>query len=693
MTKEFNLRDVINTEPDVKNTAIDDVSVIDKDWISSRFMTPSSDLEDIDANNRFYSTTKLKFTDSSLGGNIAINPRPQFTPYADIPGGNRSITDELTVASRSGKWGMGRYYSESLDDNAQTVFLEFGLPKFNSLIDFFTKAIDYTDSVIANTGRAPVAYKLGQFLGAGVMLAAFPLITLSIWAVKLTSKLILGHGSFNYYYLEPTMHMYWGAVNTIVTNLATEMGILIPEMMNDGSKANRIGVPVKISQQDLEEMKDLMPGIMSDANNYIDVFAIATRAQALANKQLLKERELYNAGDINEFDMDGYVKTKYTTSESKSPGAGVMAGVNKGLSFTNFLDNLTSAGGLFESEDKKPPVEKKVPSDNKYTHNPDGTAPVDDDPERESYLEKLAKATDSAIKDGGMHAVFYVDYSGPVSESFSNSTGQINTGDKVKSVAQKARNIKFDLAGGELGVISDVVSAGKDLLAGALDSVSFGLSSVISTMTGGGYVDIPKRWEDSDMSMPQITYNMQLISPYGNTISQLQNIYIPLAMLLAGTLPLSTGKSSYTSPFLCSLYSKGVQNIKLGMITSLSITRGTSNLGFNSKRKPLALDVSFTVTDFSTRVTAPVSSSLFDIFNVSLEDDTPLGNYIATLGSRDLLTSKYTMPKAKLRASRMLMKKDQMLSPASWGMRVGEGLSNILGGAVADHSLTLSHQN
>ena len=153
-------------------------------------------------------------------------------------------------------------------------------------------------------------------------------------------------------------------------------------------------------------------------------------------------------------------------------------------------------------------------------------------------------------------------------------------------------------------------------------------------------------------------------------------------MLLAGALPQATGRASYTSPFLCSLFNKGKQNIKLGMITSLTITRGTSNLPFNKYKQALALDVSFTVTDFSEVMSAPVSSSIFNVFSPELQDDTKFADYIATIASRDLLTSKYTIPKAKLRLSRQVMSYEQTLSIASLGLAAGQELRPLLGAAA-----------
>ena len=54
---------------------------------------------------------------------------------------------------------------------------------------------------------------------------------------------------------------------------------------------------------------------------------------------------------------------------------------------------------------------------------------------------------------------------------------------------------------------------------------------------------------------------------------------VPLSMLLAGALPKSTGKHSYDAPFLVEIYDKGKAQTRLGIIDSISITRGVGRLG------------------------------------------------------------------------------------------------------------------
>jgi len=682
-SKLITLEDKVIFKNNTANKNINDkVDKIDRSWIKSVFMISGADLDPLHAKNRYFSSADIKFTDTSMGGNIGINSKPQFTRYADIRvQGRRMDRNEVTVHTK-GNIGMGRYYSEAIDDNEQNLYLEFGVPKFNSLFTFFTRSMDYKTTIVASTGRSPIWYDLGKVVGNVAVFLMLPVISVSIWMLKGLKNVILGDDSFNFYYLNPTMHTYWATVNTIVSSMATELGVLIPEFMPGGGKG-QIGVPVRINQADMAEMHKLMPDIIGD-DNYIDVFAIATRAQLMANRQLEIQRLAHES-----FSDEESFHQAVTGPMIKEPDN----------DFTSWLqDVLTSAGDLFNGEEKKgkeddpAPATKQDPKDLQALK--DGTYKTTATEQKNTPIPSATEYFKSAVKGGGGHAIFKVEYVGSVTESFSNSVTDVPAGDKIKSIAKGARQANFSFAGGNVADgVGNVVNAAKDIAAGALDSLSFGLSNIIPTLFGGAYIDIPKMWEDSSASLPKLSYNMKLISPYGNTISQIQNIYIPLAMIMAGTLPLAAGKASYTSPFICKAFLKGVHNVKLGMITDLSITRGTSNLAFNKQKRALALDVSFSITDFSQLMVAPVDASLFGAFKSGIDDDSVFGRYISTLASRDLLTDMYTLPKAKMRLSKLKYGADSLMSPAYWGFRTGNFSMGYVGGFLADHSLALSDRN
>lgn len=673
-----------------KKFATDNI-VFDNNWFDIRFIPPDMNMNPIDVFNRFYTTASRKFTSTRIGGNFGINVKPQFTRWADIRHGNRGFRGRLTINNLNVDAGLGRVYSERYDDAQQMIMLQFGKEKFNSLSNFMLSAIDYRDSYIANNGRYPTGYAVGSTVGAGIMLVAFPWMTLAIWGLKFASGLIANVDSFNYYYMEPAMHLYWSAVSQIVTILGTELGILIPELMPEKTDANRIGVPVRLNTSDLEEYKKLMPGLFTE-NNYIDIFKIATTTQTLANRLLLEEYELYQKGEESPYDFLGYVYKDGVIKEKASPGSGLINTLNYNLSFEKWLNKLTKGDGLYAAPEKT--ETKTADADIKtFGRGSDGRYPVLD--KDESYANKLAATIDAGIKEGGGYAIFNVEFSGSTTESFSNNVSDINLGSTLHTVASAARNMKFNFAGGNLfgETQQEAVGAVKNVVAGAVDSMTYGVSNVIQTLTGNAYVDIPKKWDTSDMSFPSITYNMSLRALYNTPFSRLKDELIPLAMILAGTLPLSAGQSAHTSPFLCEAFCKGIQHIKMGMITSLSVTRGVNNLAYDKNKNMRGIDVSFTITDFSTIMTAPVNTSIFDTFNISLEDNKPINRYLAVLASRDLLTSKYMVPRMKLKASRMLMNLDKAFSPHAIGMRIGHGLNSLLGGLVADHAMSISQLN
>jgi len=693
------------------NKTTNDITIIDNDWVTSKFMTPDSEMESAYVNLRYHSTADNKETDTSWGGNLAINAKPQFTQYADIShafDGVHGLTRNKTTVHSCAGVGMGRYYSETIDDNAQQVFLEFGLPRFNNIIDFMTKAVDYRDSVIANTGRSPIGYTIGQAVGSIVILTAFPLLTISIWALKGVVGLLSSQHNFNYYYFTPTMNQYWGTVTNIFNQMAVELGVLESTFLPDKADPKNIGMPASITKESLARLSNAMPNILTE-NGYIDVYRISMRAQMMANRREIALYEAKERGEISEDIAGGGITDDGEVDKSLADKAkGIFTSINYHTtlaSYTasnkkyyntanNYLGRVDATDTSIEVDAQGNPIKASAPSKPERTgRNTLGgyeqtTAEIE---RKKDVINKFAEAFDSSVRDGVAYAIFQVNYTGTVSESFSNSTGNIGMADTVKSVATKARNFKFDMGGGSITPgIDKAVGYAKDVAIGVLNSVSMGLGNVITTLLGSAYVSVPKKWDDSSFSFPSVSYRMPLISPYGDQLSQLQNMYLPLAMILAGALPLATGKSSYTSPYLCKLFDKGVQRIDLGMITSVSITRGTSNLPFNKSKRALAIEVSFTVTDFSTLMAAPINASIFGDFGIMFDDDTPMGKYISVLGSRSPLVNRYTSRKLPLVASKKYMRLNNVFNSSRLGAMVGgEGLINsVLSPIVAGKSIS-----
>lgn len=700
----FARRPEINMFSEDKNRVIhDDVKVIDKDWIKSRFITPGSELSPLDATNRFFSSASWKVTSTTLGRSMSINSRPQFTRYADIKGYDRGIlTTTKSVWKPVTKYygtnlGMGRYYSEAIDDNAEQIFIEFCVVRFNDLITVATRSVDAIDSYIANHGHAPKGYYIGYVAASYVRFWAFPLVSTIIFAGKIIFNAVFG-GRLQYYWGEPAMHMYISTASQILNQMCVELGMTYATFMRPENAASRIGVPMDIDNEDMNELRMMMPDIFSKNSNYIDLFKIIAGPQTFALQQFKREYEAYkDKNGESAKDMVGYLVKGGSEIEAGSTGTAKLDPANYYLSFQLFLDNIikkdawyktsndeldekqaaAEAASVKELNDKYDKSAINVKDGEKqeklnYRQNYDGS--IDSTVGEESWLDQFAGTLDSYLRDGMAFAIFNVDYTGSISDSVSNSVGEIATGNSIKELAKNARHMKFNLAGGNLAgdIMGDVLGAVKNVAMGALDAVTFGFSNVLNTIMGGGYLTIPKAWEDSDVDLGTVTYSMDLVSPYGNVISQLQNIYIPLAMIMAGSFPLKAGEASYTSPFLCKLYNKGKQDIQLGMITSVTIERGTGNLAFTRNKRPLGFKVSFTVTDLSPIVTMPVQQSVFqELFNFNIHDENTFGHYIGTLCSRDLYSSKYFKPKFVRKLSRMSMAFSQAISPNQQAMTVG----------------------
>lgn len=687
---------------DVDDSSVD---VFDRQWLKDVFLVGDDDLSAEDQYLRYISTADIKINDTSLGGSLACNAPPQACRYADPRSKGRLAGRNETTIRSTTNLGMGMDYSTRIDDNQLRLYLEFGVPEFNNIFTFFTRAIDYKTSVIATTGRSPIAYDLGKITGTAVAFLAFPMITSAILLMKLAKTYMLGSQPLKYYYFKPNMHTYWSTVNGLVTTFSTELGIILPELMDEKDLVkSSLGLPLKLDKDQLDELHQIAPNLIHE-DGYIDVMAIALRAQHLASMQKEQEYAYYmqHKDNLDDKLAKGYLDLQNDSvmKPTKTPG------------LADYIDHITKIGyyqkyvnevsDLLDDEGETSTISKEndtsitdAVKEGKYQSPTDdeGRYDIKDSTETDNQ-NTWASYFDSSYRQGGAYAIFAVNKVGSVTETFTNSVTNIPAGDQLKSVTHGIKNVKFNFAGGNLlgDTMTDIMGYAKDLAAGTLSGVTLGLSNVVMSMLGGAYMDIPKMWDDSSVSLPTITYNFKLISQYNNPISQLKHIYMPLSMIMAGSLPLSSGAAAYVSPLLCRSYLKGIQDIDMGMITQLSITRSTSNLPYSKTFKPLAFDVSFTITDFSSIMTARVDSSLFSSINNTLDDGSLLSRYVRTITARDLITNKFVMKRLKLRLSRMAYAADQATSAAYWGFRVGQVMEAPLGGLVAGHTIALTEEN
>lgn len=611
----------------------------DSSWVRQAFMVKKDTLDDLTQRARIFTTARFKFMDTTPGGHIAINPPPQFTRNADLKvhsiftGDPKDGRPVRSVGSR----GMGRYYSEAIDDNMRIISMRFGVPQFNSLTTFFTGFYNSSASSLARTGRAPsLMYRMGQVAGYAVTILALPVLIVNffgnLWRV------IDQRPASKYYYLKPAMPLYWNAVSSIVNSLAVNMG-LIPRVMGpeggESMKDNRY----VFTKQDLENFAALLPDINMEGGG-INVYALSTRAQRLARRMNKAMQERFDKITSS----DQFIKGLHDITEN---GLNLSYAANSSPSFLNYLDKwfATNASAVKPSAgDQSNPSEKDTPTEQVPTSKPDTVG--------------WGEFLEAELDDGSHFVSFRVNETGPVSESFTSQVAESEIASKINNMSSESRSTRFNFAGGNLGggVIGDmaqgVLSGVKDLVAGALDAVG---ASGLAAPGGSAFVDIPQYWQNSTAQMPRMNYSFTLVTPYGNKMSVLMNIYLPLAMILAASLPLSTGKQSYTSPFLVELYDRGHAQTRLGIIDSLNIERGTGNLGFTNAGCPLQVRVSFSVIPLTTVVHMPIIQGFsLNPTDGIFDEDTNFSDYMNTLAGVTLAEQIYTGERLKLALTRKM---------------------------------------
>lgn len=644
-------------------------AALNNEWAHNAFMVSDGDLADPwDIDKRKWSSAAIKFTDSRLGGNIPINSKYQYTRYSDIRNKGRGSNRATVSLAPTTNNGQGRAYSEVHDDTMQIIYICPGVPQFNSLTTFIRNAVNSDMVTLTRTGRAPsITFKAAEALGTLFVMRMFPIVAVGMF-IGAAYRFFTNKPQSKFYTLKPTPHLYWTAVQTIVNAMAVNRGI-VPRSLNSkfAPKENMPSQAFVLDQEYLDAYSVLVPDIFRDGNIY-DVHALASHTQRTALASIQKEADDFKNSDG---DLTGFVT--YLKREVTGDGRTSVPGFDKDgdQKFFNMLNTTLSLSSgvntvkdLFKGEmanETEPRGSIEVDPE-----NPDSFKVAD---ASKTYIESLAEEMDAQFRRGSTFVCFRVNHTGSVSESFSNSVVESSIGQQFNGASSNMANIQFSLAqgnliGGTIGkVIGGAAEMARDAVKGGLSGVTMGMSNIIDALAGLAYIDIPKHWQSSQVSLPRSTYTLELGGPYNNDLSLMADKYIPLAMILALALPRSTGKASYTSPFICSYYDRGRCQSRLAMVESVSVERGSGTQGFAIDGTPLSMKVTMSFVDLSTIMHMPVGSGSIFSHDSTIDEDGVFSDYLAVLSAMDLHSQYFWLPKAKLKFAKKALDVAKYTSP------------------------------
>jgi hypothetical protein len=496
-------------------------------------------------------------------------------------------------------------------------------------------------------------------------------------------------------YLKPTMPLYWNAVQSMVNQIAVNRGI-VPRVGAVNSQAgdlDDVSGGYDWTTGDSAILNQLLPDIF-EPNGQIDVYKLATRYHRIERKWYKKMEGLSNGDTI---DLNSLVQQMAATTMTDDAPLGYQA----------YLQNWLSASAISVAQGGTDASTQTATSDDTSSTTPGADDTTEDINTMVDNDDSFGSFLSAEFDDGGAFASFRVNYTGSVSESFSSSHSPSDIQDKINSASSSARAMKFNLADGNVddGVIGTALQG----IAGAVGNLASGVAdslhiSGFAALAGAALVDIPHKWDGSTANLPRGNYTMELRSPYGNPISQMINLYIPLCMLLAGGLPLATGKGSYTSPFVSELYDRGRCQTRYGMIEQITVTRGVGNLGFNREGNAMGIDVSFTVVDLSSVLYMPIAQSISLASSAAMtaaaatgstaveyvtaaatvpgifDDQSVFSDYMAVLSAMGLSDQIYSWRRFKLNVTRALADANTFFDKAHMASFLGNTMPGRLMG-------------
>lgn len=721
----LNLED-INNGP-YRNIALDDNAVLkygpdeefslfDAEWTKGAFLLGSDSYDDDTTIKSllYRSTADLSWQDTTAGGNIVINPRPQYTRYSDPRRkGLLKNREDLLVSTVDNNIGIGRQYHEYHAEAVEPTYLRFGIIENGSLFAFLASYSNPELTSIHVHGRhsKSAANTLGQVVGVGAVLG------LTIWAVGIVPSIVLagasaavnylitfyGAGSSDFYTFRPLMPLYWLAVESMVNQLAVEDGFI------NEKRTSTSGRTREIDQDNLTKLSELYPEFFNKIGG-VNVTGIisksARRWQAFNKIKMASTTEMLQLATEEAFSALASV-SKVDRSEDGEPEEGVLKSILK-------LFNAQPA--VKESSDSADPsTGAKELSTDPISGERKALKEVDEivNKVERTLWERLAgnegaTGSDDAWKGkkhapekdsldfskaewqmGTGFAVMRFDDITGMSDRWSNSTTPTKVAGMLNSATSSLRTTSYELGGvrQDADVIMDAIKGligigsgfGTGVVEGA-NAALFQIPGAIQMLLSGVQADIPDHWSDSSASVADASFSTTLVVPNQHPVTRILGLYIPLAMLITAVAPRQVGPYAYTGPYMVSAFTRGKVNISKGIVTSLSLEREATNQTSDFRNRPMSFKVTMNIKDLTPMAhmlqPSPVpETSTKDIIKMTTGDSV-FNRWIRTLAGRGIEDDYFAWQRAAIAKEMAYSVVGGLMSPSRRAMANQSWMAN-----------------
>lgn len=334
--------------------------------------------------------------------------------------------------------------------------------------------------------------------------------------------------------------------------------------------------------------------------------------------------------EINE-NIDGvscqrydYRKYKWNTDSARGSSSTEKIFNSIGSGISSVLSKITGRSSINISKSDTNITAKERSSKMKYeTTSSDDEGSIEDILTNYNYVQFFIDATTS-------------------DETMSNTTSESKIKGMLDTGSDMLKELSFIVNSGGLDakVMTDFAESSTQALAdtvgGLTDSsaITGALSrvfSLASNIAKGENIIMPDIYQNSAYEK-SYSFTVHLKSPYGTKFGYFMDICVPLMHLLALGIPKQTTANSYGSPFLIKAYCEGMFTCNMGMVTSISVSKGV-NSAFSVDGLPTEVDVTVSITDlYSDLSMSPQNSPLLFVNNSSLIE------YLATTCGLSLIT-------------------------------------------------------